>query len=170
MSDGDTDLADGLKKAIMAERDGHSFYRMAASCSEDPKAKDVFARLASEELDHMGFLMKQYESVLNTGRPLRSAKLGSRADLSGSSPIFSDRIRARIQDAHVEMSALSIGIQLELDSMAFYRSQADTVSDPTVSEFYTELAEWEAEHYAALLRQQQELKENYWSASGFYPF
>lgn len=35
---------------------------------------------------------------------------------------------------------------------------------------YTELAEWESGHYEALTRQQEELKEDYWSAGGFSPF
>ena len=36
--------------------------------------------------------------------------------------------------------------------------------------FFTELAEWEAGHYEALLTQQESLKEDYWSASRFSPF
>ena len=162
-------LADGLLRAIKAERDGHSFYQMAATCSEDSKAKEVFARLAGEELDHMYFLMKQHEAILNTGRPDESAELGPRANLSGMSPIFSEGIRARIKNAHFEMSALSIGIQLELDAMRFYRAQAEATDDAAVQEFYRELADWESGHYEALSRQQNELKEDYWSASGFSP-
>ena len=92
----------------------------------------------------MDFLRTQYESVLKTGKPDRSAKLGPRADLSGSWPIFTDRIKQRIQDAHFEMTALSIGIQLELDAMNFYKSQAESSDDPEVKRFYTELADWES--------------------------
>ena len=165
-----TSLTDGLLQAIKAERDGHSFYQMAAHSSVDPHAKEVFARLAGEELDHMNFLMKQYESILKCGRLDQSARLGPRSDLSGRSPIFSDGIRARIAEAHFEMSALSIGIQLESDAMKFYRAQAAAAADPEIVGFYSELAEWETGHYQALLSQQEELKEDYWSAGGFSPF
>ena len=167
MQDSETKLTDGLLKAIQAERDGYAFFQMAANSSEDPKAKEVFAQLADEELEHMRFLMKQRESILKTGKPDPSAKLGSRTVLSGLSPIFSDGIKARIGSAHFEMSALSIGIQLELDAIKFYRAQAEAADEPEVREFYTELAEWESGHYQALLGQQEELKEDYWSASGF---
>jgi rubrerythrin len=170
MNDSQKSLAEGLSKAIKAERDGHSFYKMAASSTQDPKGKEVFAQLADEELDHMQFLMRQYESVLKTGTVDASAKLGPRTDLAGISPIFSESLQTRIKDAHFEMSALSIGIQLELDAMNFYRSQAKASSDSTVTGFYNELAEWESGHYQALLRQQEELKEDYWSAGGFSPF
>ena len=162
-------LAAGLLQAIKGERDGHSFYQMAATCSQDAKAKEVFTRLADEELDHMHFLTKQHESILQTGRPDESTKLGSPLNLSAMSPIFSDAIKTRVKDAHFEMSALSIGMQLELDATKFYKSQAEAADDAAVKQFYTELAEWESGHYEALRRQQEELKEDYWSAGGFSP-
>ena len=170
MADEKTKLADGLLRAIKAERDGHGFYTMAASSSQDPKARRIFAQLAAEELDHVHFLTRHYESVLKTGRPDHDARLGPRADLTGMSPIFSEHIKTRIGQAHLEMSALSIGIQLELDAFKFYRSQAEVSDDPLVKEFYLELAEWETSHYQALLKQHEELKEDYWAASGFAPF
>ena len=170
MPNGKPNLAEGLLNAIKAERDGHGFYTMAANSSRDPKAQTVFAQLAAEELDHLRFLTQHYESVLKTGRPDRDARLGPRVDLSGISPIFSEGIKARIGEAHVEMSALSIGIRLELEAQNFYRLQAESADDPGVKEFYLELAGWEAGHYQALLRQYEELKEDHWSASGFAPF
>jgi len=170
MEDKSKILAEGLLKAIKAERYGHSFYTMAANSTDDPKGKKVFEELAYEELHHMHFLKKHYDSVLKTGMLDRSAKLGQKADLSGMSPIFSVGLRDRIKDANFEMTSLSIGIQLEHDAMNFYRSQSEEADDPQVKQFYAELAEWEAGHYHALLKQQEELKEDYWSAGGFAPF
>ena len=163
-------LVEGLLKAIKAERYGHSFYMMAANSTDDPKGKKVFEELAHEELNHMHFLGKHYDSVLKTGMLDQSAKLGQRADLSGMSPIFSESLKARIKDANFEMTSLSIGIQLEHDAMSYYSSQAEAADDPQVKKFYAELAEWEAGHYHALLRQLDELKDDYWSAGGFAPF
>ena len=170
MDDGAKILVDGLLKAIKAEREGHSFYRMAAETIEDAKAKEVFAHLAQEELDHAEFLTRHYEAVLKTGQIAGSATLGKRLSLAHSFPIFSQGIKARIREAHFEMTALSIGIRLELDAMRFYKSQADSTDDLGAKQFYSELAEWESGHYAVLLRQQEELKEDYWSAGGFSPF
>ncbi len=163
-------LAAGLLKAAQAEREGHSFYCMAATSSKDPKAKEIFAQLAAEELDHMGFLTRHYKSVLKTGGPDPSAKLGSRATLSGAWPIFSEAIKRRLKDAHFEMSALAIGIQLELDAQKFYRKLAGGTDEPVVKEFLLELADWEAGHYKSLLQQRDELKEAYWAENGFAAF
>ena len=170
MGDVKETLAAGLLQAIKGERDGHSFYQMAATCSEDAKAKEVFARLADEELDHLRFLTKQHESILQTGRPDESVKLGSPLNLSAMSPIFSDTIKTRVKDAHFEMSALSIGVQLELSAMNFYLERSREAPDDTATKFYAQLADWESGHYHALLKQQEGLKEDYWSAGGFSPF
>lgn len=164
------DLKEALIKAIQAERYGYSFYMMAARSTDDAKGREIFETLAAEELNHMHFLSEQYNSFAATGKANLSIKLGGRRDLSGSSPIFSDNLKARIRDAHYEMSALAIGIQLELDSMNFYKTQAEEMSDPEIKKFFTELAEWETSHYDALLRQQESLKGDYWSSAGFAPF
>ena len=163
-------IAEGLLKAIQSEVDGQHFYRMAAKSTTDPKGQEVFERLAREEEEHERFLKTQYKSISETGAPSKEVRLGSPADLSGSSPIFSDQIQTRLGEAHYEMSALSIGIQLELSAIKFYRAEAEAVTEPTVRSFYTELAEWESGHYNALLRQQEMLKEDYWHAGDFYPF
>lgn len=170
MENANKKLTEGLMEAIKAERDGYSFYMMAAGGTGDPKGKEVFETLAREELDHMNFLRQQYDAILKTGRPDMNIKLGPRKDLTGISPIFSERLKSRIKDAHIEMSALSIGIQLELDAIKFYKEQARTSTDPDVTGFFNELADWETGHYNALWEQQQALKEDYWSAGGFAPF
>ncbi|MCP4703675.1 MAG: ferritin family protein [candidate division Zixibacteria bacterium] len=163
-------LADGLLKAIKAEKYGHSFYLMAAKSTEDKKGQEVFKTLAREELDHMQFLKDQYRSIVDTGQPNKALKLGTRTLLSEASPIFSEKLRSRIKDANFEMTSLSIGIQLEHDAMIYYREQSETVDDSIMKDFYAKLADWEAGHYQALLKQQDELKEDFWSSSGFSPF
>lgn len=163
-------IIEGLKKAIRFEGDGHNFYMMAAGNTSDPKGKEVFEMLAREELAHVRFLTTQYDSYLKTGASDPNVRLPKHASLQGEHPIFSDNLKSRIRTAHMEMSALAIGCQLELSSIQFYKGEADASSDANVKEFFSELAEWEKEHYDALLRQQDSLKEDYWAAGGFSPF
>lgn len=163
-------ILDGLKKAIEAEGDGYNFYSMAAMNTQDDKGREVFQMLAREELDHVRFLKNQYNAILRTGLPDEKIKLPKRGTLLGPSPIFSENLRARIKDAHMEMSALSIGIQLELNAINFYKQEAEAAENESVTNFYNELVEWEQGHYQALLTQQESLKNDYWSAGGFSPF
>jgi rubrerythrin len=136
MDKGAKRISEGLVKAIQLEVDGQNFYRMAAKSTADPKGREVFERLAREEEEHERFLKTQYKSISETGVPSKEVRLGSPADLSGISPIFSDQIQTRLGEAHYEMSALSIGIQLELASIQFYKGEAKAVTDPTVQSCY----------------------------------
>jgi len=170
MNEEHTRITEGLKKAIEGEIDGYHFYMMAARNTQDDKGKEVFEKLAQDEMEHVRFLGLQYESFLQKGAPDTEAVLADRVDLTDPSPIFSEKIRSRLGKAHYEMSALSIGIQLELAAVGFYKDQAEQSADETVRKFYTELSRWESGHYHALLRQQEALKEEYWAKGGFTPF
>lgn len=163
-------IVDGLQHAMRTETDGHHFYALAAGKVEDDKGREVFETLAREELGHLSFLKSHHDAYQKTGKPDPAATLGSRARLDGDNPIFSDKLKDRIGDAHFEMSALSIGMQLELNAERYYREQSEQAQDPNVKDFFRELADWEAGHYRALQRQQESLKEDYWAAGGFAPF
>ncbi len=163
-------LTAGLKKAIQAEVEGYHFYMMAASNTPDPKGRSVFTQLAEDEKLHANFLQSQYDAVQATGDVDKMIQLGSAPTFSGHNPIFSDKIRDRLGEAHYEMTALSVGIQLELGAQQFYRHEAEAAADPTVKAFYEELAKWEAGHYHALLAQQEDLQEDYWGKGRFSPF
>jgi rubrerythrin len=162
-------IEQGLLSAVRAEHEGFHFYSMAASGTEDEKGREIFLKLADDERLHAEFLKAQLESIVKTGRPNLDTVLGPKTEYHGTSPIFSENIRTRIATAHHEMTALSIGIQLELGAIKHYKQLADRAADPVVSRFFSDLAEWESSHYRALLDQQEVLKEDYWSSNGFSP-
>jgi len=163
-------VAQGLKQAMQAEVEGQHFYEMAAQTTKDAQGREVFEALAREELDHFEFLKAQYHSLVKTGRVDATAKLGEQRRLEGPHPIFSPDIRKRIGGAHYEMTALSIGVQLELSAVNFYRAEAEAAQDPEVKAFHQRLAAWEKGHLSALQAQVDALKEDYWHEAGFAPF
>jgi len=163
-------IADGLRKAMQAEHEGHHFYRMAAETTPDPQGREVFGQLAGEEKEHYLFLERQLEAVTETGRLDPEARLGEPGALAVTHPIFTEEIRARIATAHYEMTALTIGIQLEASAVEFYSKEARDAALPEVKAFYEKLAAWERGHLTALQRQTDELKEDYWHAAHFAPF
>ncbi len=163
-------MAEGLKKAMQAELEGQHFYLMASQNTQDTQGKQVFQQLAEEEVEHFNFLKAHHDSLLKTGHVDTTATLGTQKMMEGPHPIFSPEIRERIGSAHYEMTALSIGIQLELSSINFYRAEAEAASDPAVKSFHEKLASWEKGHLSALQAQMDELKEGYWHEQGFAPF
>jgi rubrerythrin len=169
MNDSTGKLMDGLRQAIQTEADGYQFYTMASETTKDSKGRQTFKILAGEELKHLDFLRSQYKSVVDTGVINPKLKIGEQHDFSND-PIFSDEILDRIGDAQFEMSALSIGMQLELSSIRYYQEQAEESDNVDVAAFYYELVDWEKNHYEALERQQEMLKEDFWAKGGFAPF
>ncbi len=165
---GNTDLAGILREAMEAERDGFTFYTMAAERSEDPGARETFARLADEERKHYEALQTGYRSLAEEGTWTPSTELLNDREPEATG-IFSEDFARRIGGKHLEMSALSIGILLEKNAYAFYTRQAEAAEDEVVAGFFRELAEWEDGHYRLLLRQDEALKEEYWNENRFAP-
>lgn len=157
-----------LREAMQAERSGHYFYTMAAERTTDEQGRRALLQLAEEEASHLRFLKAQYQAVESNGRPDAGIKLGSPGAATGS--IFSPELRRRIAEAHYEMTALAVGIQLEVSSRDYYRARAEEAQDDVVKDFFQRLADWEQGHYQALLGEQQSLKEDYWQQAGFAPF
>jgi len=163
-----TDLTAVLRAAMQAERDGFSFYSMAAKGSDDPGAQETFRRLAEEEKNHYEMLQDGYRTLLQGEAWDPSTEFTARAETEGGG-IFSEDFVRRIGGKHFEMSALSIGILLEKNAYEFYARQAAEAEDEAIASFFRELAEWENEHYRLLLRQDEAIKEEYWNENRFAP-
>jgi rubrerythrin len=163
-------ITEVLSRAIQAESDGYHFYMMAAKSTEDPLGREMFTTLANEEAAHVRFLRTQYQAFVDRGEPDATVRLGKGIKLAKTDPLFSPALRQRVTQAHYEMSALAIGIQLELSSKTFYENESKRAKNPVVKKFFAELADWESGHYDALLAQHQALKQDYWAAGGFSPF
>ena len=163
------EILEGLKTAMEAELTGHAFYASAAQATSDAQGKETFERMAREEMGHFRYLQRQYAAVLKEGNYDFSEKPAEHADAPQPGPIFSAEIRRRIKDSHFEISALSIGIKLELEAMQFYREQAKKAHDPEAQQFFNGLADWEQGHYRAFKTELDALKEEYYSANQFVP-
>jgi rubrerythrin len=169
MNDATKRMTDGLAKAMQAENEGRHFYLMAAQSTQDLQGRQTFERLADEELDHFNFLKAQHAALTKTGQVDDAVHLGPK-QFTGEHPIFSAELKRRIGAAHYEMTALSIGAQLELAAVGFYRAEAEIATDPKIKAFYQQLVAWELGHLQALQRELDSLKEDYWHEGKFEPF
>lgn len=165
-------LAQILKDAIKVESDGYHFYKMAADKTTDPKGKEMFESLASDEITHMKMLKEQYRIYKEQGKfdwEEEKLKMKTTFDPSSASPIFSQEFKKKINESHFEMMALSIGIMLEQNSIDLYKKSAERAEDPQARTLFSFLANWEGQHLRALISQQNYLKEEYWSDARFFP-
>lgn len=164
-----TELLASLQQAMLSERDGYQFYSMAAKQAGDSDAERMFGHLAEEEMRHFEMLQEKYQSLLDTGAWSPDTAWNEPWQPEGSGRIFSDDFVRRIRGRHLEMAALSIGILLEKQAFEFYSKQAEASEDKIVREFFVQLANWEDGHYRMLLREDEALKEEYWSENRFEP-
>lgn len=163
------DILQALKTALEAELTGHAFYRNAAENTVDPMGKKTFLRMAEEEMGHFNYLRRQYKAVMETGDYDFSTKLEEHNWEHAENPIFSEALKARIKESHFEVSALTIGMKLEMDAVRYYTTCAQEAEDPEAQHLYGALAEWEQDHYLAFKRQLEILKEEYFQANQFIP-
>jgi len=161
-----------VQNAIRVENDGYQFYRLAEERTKDAKGKEVFVSLAKDETNHMQILKSLYQSVKEKDEyHFDEVKdLKHILETTSESPIFSKEFKKRLDQAHFEMTALSIGILLEKNSIEFYKKSAQESKDKDVKMLFNYLADWEGEHLRALVNQQKFLQQDYWTEARFYPF
>jgi len=164
-------LTETLKQGIMIELNGYHHYHTASQQTSDKSARAVFKQLAADEAMHgraLQQMLEQYEQTCEisarplAGRPTVKAK--------GADPIFSPEFKQKIADKHYELTALSVGVMLEENSIAFYRGWAAKTRDPKLMKLLKQLVAWEETHLAALMVQRRTFMESYWSTARFYPF
>jgi rubrerythrin len=163
------EILKGLKTAIEAELTGYEFYKNAAKNTVDPLGKETFLRMAEEEMSHFNYLRHQYKSVLEKGDYDFTKQLTRKKHKHAENPIFSKEIKKRIKDSHFEVSALTIGMKLELEAINYYRARAQETLNGEAKRFFNELAEWEHDHYLAFQQALEMLKEDYFRANNFVP-
>ena len=165
-------ILDMLKHAMQAERDGFYHYHTASERTVDAKAKEIFQKLALDELTHHKLLEEMLSALEKGERPtdvLDSARAAF-VPLTGPSPIFSEEFKTRIREKHFEMSALSIGMILEQNGIAYYSDMEKKADLPELKKLLHFLVQWEESHLEALSAQAKFFQESYWQGAHFSPF
>jgi len=155
-------VAGVLKKAFQVEVDGFTFYSMIAERAAKPAVQKLFERLARDETEHQAYIravMRRYEE-----HGASSFQVNRRdPDLAEfSSKIFTDSFKDQARGETFETGALSIGILLESNAVAFFSSAAQEASDLQVRGFYRFLADWEGSHLRTLQQLYDSIRVDHW--------
>jgi len=164
------DLKKAFGVAMKGEIEGRELYRAAADRTNDKKAKEVFMYLAEEEDRHFETLKAMYNSYSSEGK-LKIPEMPRivRFD-DASSPIFSRDFKKRIGEKHFEMSALSLALRLENDSVQYYAKMAKESDNSGLKDFFNRLSQWEKDHYDAIYAEISYLEDEYYAENHFAPF
>jgi hypothetical protein len=83
--------------------------------------------------------------------------------------VFTARFREQAEGAAFEMAALSVGMTLEKNAVAYFSTAAKEATDQEVQKFYGFLAEWERQHLDALQGLHESIRTDFWDRGGFSP-
>ena len=159
-----------LQKAYQIEVDGHTFYSMTAEQAEKPAVRELFAKLAGDEIQHQGYLKAVLSRLDKDGAAaFRVTRRAPELD-AFSQQVFTDRFRQQARGAAFEIAVLSIGMQLETNAINHFTSAAANAGEVEVREFYRFLADWEKEHLSALQNIYNSVRTDFWAAASFSPF
>jgi rubrerythrin len=147
--------ADAAHIALNMEENGSAFYQKAAGAVESPKIREVFLRLAEDEVRHLA-TFKELEATLRargTEPPAAEEEdIGPYVKRLLQSQVFCEQCAAaRIADDTLDdMEALAVGMQAERDSILFYQEMLDFVDSKEAREAFTWIAKEERKHLATL--------------------
>jgi rubrerythrin len=159
-----------LRKAYQIEVDGYTFYSMTASQATKPAVKELFEKLAHDEVQHQNFLKgvgKRYDAD-GTAAFVVAKPAVSMSGLTDH--VFTARFKTQAKGAAFEMGVLSVGLTLETNAMAHFNRAADTTDSAEVRDFYRYLADWEKQHFDALNALYTAIRSDFWEMGGFAPF
>jgi rubrerythrin len=139
-----------LSKAYQIEVDGYTFYSMAADHVTRQGVRDLFGQLAADERQHQAYLREIGEHFSTKG--VAAFQMEPRLPSMNRflDQVFTQELKQQVAGATMEAGALSVGITLEVNAIAYFTSAAESAPADPVRDFYLFLADWERQHLQAL--------------------
>jgi Fur family ferric uptake transcriptional regulator len=146
---------DALRIAIATERSGRDFYARAAKITRDARARSVFLKLSTEEVDHLTRLENRYRELIARDPELESRPtfLFFKGAANGLFAAGADEL-GRISS---DREALLIGIRCERGSHRFFKKYGERFEDSEGKQIFLQFAEEEREHLELLIREYRAL-------------
>jgi rubrerythrin len=157
-----------LKTALLLERQGQAFYGHVAATTGSPAVAAIFRLMASEEARHEEYLARQFAQYAADGTFRDETPGGIPADLARE--VLTREVRDQISASGYEAAAISAAIEMENRAVRVYSERGAATTNPGEKKLYDWLAQWERGHLAFLAGLNEELREEIWDESGFWPF
>ena len=154
---------EALVVAMDLEKEGYEFYNYTAKNSKAESTREIFKKLAKDELEHYALFKKALNDTARKnprGEPLAD-DIGLYLHSLIDTGIFNQkRILKKSLKNLSDIEAISIGIQSERDSILFYKEALDASTNPSGKRIFGFLISVEKKHLAALRNKQLEIVKN----------
>ena len=146
---------DALRMAVATERSGREFYTRAAKITKDHRAREIFEKLGTEEVEHLNKLEARYKQLLAENPTLESQPtfLFFKGAANGLFAAGTEEL-AKIVD---DRQALLIGIRCERGSHKFFKKYGERFEESEGRRIFLEFADEEREHLDLLVREYRDL-------------
>lgn len=142
---------DALRIAIATERSGREFYGRAAKITRNRRARRVFEKLATSEIDHLQRLERRYAELLGA-HPELEAQPPFLFFKGAANGLFASGTE-ELKKAADHRQALLIGIRCERGSHEFFKRYGERFEESEGKRVFLEFAEEEREHLELLIRE-----------------
>lgn len=158
---------DALKQAMLLEMNGHEYFVMAAKMARSESARELFEFMALEEEHHLKILKITFNNLIKNGK----WELPTKEDMvfAFDNPILNHEFLDKLKESYIDSSAISIALTLEEKAFKFYQEAEKQTTDPEGKKLFRWLTEWEMEHHERLRGLDEELREEFWGNSNFWP-
>ncbi len=146
---------------------GLQFFLTAAEKTSSKKAREMFRQLAEDEVEHKNILEKMLKQVAAGDDDIEIPDVEKHVQLDH--PVIGQELRESLKSTWFDTSALNIGVMLEQRSVNFYTEESKKTNDPGLKKLFNWLVEWERGHLQALVKIEEDLKEQFWFDQGFWP-
>ena len=154
-----------IKQAIIHEVEGYEFYRLAAEQAKTEDSRKAFSELAKEELKHADYLKKLFDKIQEGEEDFTLAFL-----VDPPSPNIFNWEKVDGKYTSMAMSVFGIAIQLEKESIDFYKKAMEKSKIEEARKLYQLLIQWEKVHLDQFSKQYEMYKEEWWSVQEYAPF
>lgn len=140
-------LKSSLREAIIFEQNGREFFLKYAEEAKNPFAKEIFKKLADEELKHIKRIKEVFdaltkENVIPDVFPPSENKPWKNI-FQDALQRFKDIVKSDIQDTE----AIKLGLDFESKGFKFYDELAKKSAHPVEKKFFEILRDEEEGHY-----------------------
>lgn len=148
-----------IQTAILNEKEGAEFYKMAALQFRGPEIKEMFLVLAKEEERHINYLRAEF-----------GAHGEHKEEIDVPSPqIFSGDMLQK-ESIDLAVSVFGMAINMEKASVEFYEAALAHQKDTDMAPLLKKLVVWEKNHLETFQAQYDLLKQDWWAEQDFAPF
>ncbi len=164
------EIKEVLRQAYQIEVDGYTFYSMVADRADKPAVRDLFDKLARDEVQHKAFITSVMGSFEDKGIEAFNIQRRDPNLKAFTDTIYTPDFKAKADGADFEMGVLSVGMTLEQRAIEYFSGAAKHATEAEVRDFYQFLADWEKGHLEALQKLYGGVREDFWAEGGFAPF